>query len=507
LNVQLSPELPPCLIGDAMRLSQVLINLGSNAIKFSPQGRVDIHVDVLNSHGDDYFIRFAVKDTGIGIHPDATQKIFEGFAQAEGSTTRRFGGTGLGLAICQHLVQLMGGDLQLESKLGDGSRFWFDISLKRGTSVLPLQSTVARPGYRVEGSPQAPTARRLEGLRILLVEDNATNRQVARELLVDEGATVSEAVNGLDGVQQVQADPGGFDVVLMDLQMPVMDGLTAAATLRDHLGASTPPIIAMTANVRAADQAEARNAGMVAHVGKPFDLDELVQALLTHGRGMATASGPTPEAETSPAAKASAAIDVDRAVARFGGRKDVYLRMLQSCLGDVRQALAELPRLWAELDTQALRAQLHTLKGLSGTLGHAQLASLMAAAEDEVKGAVWQPETPPCLSKALAALADTPTLIEAVMTELGELPLAQAPADAAPDPAHLHTALRGLLDLLKRSDMSALDAFEALRTRHQAHFAPLLDPLAADMDQLNFAGAILQIQQALDASIQGEAHA
>ena len=415
------PALPPALVGDAMRLQQVLINLAGNAIKFASQGEVVIQFKVLSRNQHETMLHIAVRDSGIGIAPENQARIFQGFSQAETSTTRRFGGTGLGLSISKRLVELMGGHLAVDSALNQGSTFHFNLKLgsakevpgdlepPRRRSPMPmdvlviddseiardLTSTMARSwGWHVDAAegglqalalvearanaklapydaifvdwlmpgmdgwetidrlhqlgdraqspitvmvtahgrellsersaeehamingflvkpvtasmlldavmdakaaaataatgqnpatPRAPVKpKRLLGLRLLVVEDNKINQMVAKGLLTQEGAEVTLADNGQLGVAAVAEAQTLFDVVLMDVQMPVMDGYAATRAIRLELGLTALPIIAMTANAMASDRAACLAAGMNDHVGKPFDLDLLVAMLLRY---------------------------------------------------------------------------------------------------------------------------------------------------------------------------------------------------------------------------------
>ncbi|MFY8119189.1 MAG: PAS-domain containing protein, partial [Roseateles sp.] len=329
LALERDPLLPSCLLGDALRLKQVLINLGGNAIKFTAEGEVSLRLAQVWRRADRVCLSVEVRDTGIGIAPEHQQQIFAGFSQAEASTTRRYGGTGLGLAISQRLVQLMGAELKLQSELGKGSCFSFTLE-------LPVLEASALP-TAAPGIPQPGATRRLAGLRLLLVEDNPNNQLVARELLQDEGALVELAENGLQALQRLdqmlaQGEPR-FDVVLMDVQMPVMDGFTATRRLRERPELATLPVVAMTANVMASDRAECLAAGMNEHVGKPFDL-ELLVALLQRlcGRTSSGASALTEAAELGlPAAllqeAEQAGLDLPGALKRLGGRRDLLARM------------------------------------------------------------------------------------------------------------------------------------------------------------------------------------
>ena len=281
LKVEVDPNLPDTLLGDDMRLRQILINLGSNAIKFTAQGQVIIRVAQVQRQQNDVTLRFSVTDTGIGIAPEHLSRIFEGFSQAEASTTRRFGGTGLGLSICKQLVKMMGGELCVNSTLGQGSEFSFTIPLTAVPSA-PVNTKVPPTG--------AVKTQRLQGMRLLVVEDNLINQMVAQKLLSQEGAEVTLADNGELGMRAAITAEPGFDAVLMDVQMPVMDGYEAAKAIGLHMGHKQPPIIAMTANAMASDRQACLDAGMKDHIGKPFMLDQLVALLHRHTENKAQAN-------------------------------------------------------------------------------------------------------------------------------------------------------------------------------------------------------------------------
>ena len=275
VRFDVEPAVPRDLIGDDMRLLQVLINLGGNAVKFTGQGDVVLRVRRVEQGASDVLLEFAMCDSGIGIAPENQAHIFSGFSQAEASTTRRFGGTGLGLAISSRLVTLLGGELRLNSVEGHGSTFYFQIRLPLAAQPGSSAQTPTTPGIAA-----ALPSKRLQGLRILLVEDNKINQMVAKGLLAKEGADITLADNGQLGVAAVADAQPQFDAVLMDIQMPVMDGYAATRAIRQELGLTTLPIIAMTANAMASDRVACLEAGMDDHVGKPFDLDHLVATLM-----------------------------------------------------------------------------------------------------------------------------------------------------------------------------------------------------------------------------------
>ncbi|MBK9441249.1 MAG: CHASE domain-containing protein [Comamonadaceae bacterium] len=278
----IDPNLPEVLVGDAMRLQQVLINLGGNALKFTAQGQVVIALRRDQSQAQPEgltAVEFSVTDSGIGIAPAQHERIFSGFTQAEGSTTRKYGGTGLGLAISKRLVSAMGGELTLISALGQGTRFVFTLTLPTPKDIPPELVHTNRTQPQQVSRPDA-RQRALVGMRILVVEDNLINQQVAEELLVAQGAFVALAANGQLGLEAVLAAQPQFDAVLMDIQMPVMDGYTATAAIRSTSGLQDLPIIGLTANAMASDRAACLQAGMNEHVGKPFSLPQLVALLL-----------------------------------------------------------------------------------------------------------------------------------------------------------------------------------------------------------------------------------
>ena len=273
LHFAVDPDVPRLLVGDDMRLQQVLVNLGGNAIKFTSKGEVVLGIRLVERDAQHVLLAFSVRDSGIGIAPDKLAHVFDGFSQAESSTTRRYGGTGLGLSISKRLVALMGGDLQLDSIQGQGSSFHFELRF----ALAPQRMTQPPVPAGTAGKVQ-----RLRGMRILVVEDNKINQMVAQGLLSQEGAEVFLAENGELGVAAVANTQPGFDAVLMDVQMPVMDGYTATRAIRQDLGLTDLPVIAMTANAMASDRAACLEAGMNDHVGKPFELDHLVALLLQY---------------------------------------------------------------------------------------------------------------------------------------------------------------------------------------------------------------------------------
>jgi signal transduction histidine kinase/CheY-like chemotaxis protein len=267
LTFETDPRLPPALEGDSLRLTQVLLNLVNNAVKFTERGSIAVRAKLQSRDGDSLVLRFEVADTGIGMDHTQVARLFQNFHQADASTTRKYGGTGLGLAISRKLAQLMGGDMGVFSAPGAGSTFWFTVTADEAeqTAPAPLMSTV--PGAHGDLDP-------LYGAHVLLVEDNDMNQIIACEILADAGCVVDVASDGAMALQKVRANV--YDVVLMDMQMPVMDGVAATREIRRDPRFDALPIVAMTANAMEQDRRACRAAGMNEFVSKPFDPEEFL---------------------------------------------------------------------------------------------------------------------------------------------------------------------------------------------------------------------------------------
>ena len=278
LSWHAAPDVPREVIGDPVRLRQILTNLVSNALKFTEQGGVHIELTAAAGQDDDRVrLDFVVSDTGIGIPADKQEMIFTPFSQAESSTTRKYGGTGLGLSIVMRLIEMMGGSISLESQPGQGSRFKFSIDYSRSTPQAAVAAAL--------GDMAPATAAGLQGLRVLLVEDTPVNQKLASMLLRKQGCSVTLAEDGQQAVAAIARET--FDVVLMDLQMPNMDGIEATQCVRAREqaeGLAHLPIIALTANVLASDREHCMDAGMDDFITKPFKADEMTTILLKHAQ-------------------------------------------------------------------------------------------------------------------------------------------------------------------------------------------------------------------------------
>ncbi len=377
-------EIPAMLRGDAHRLRQVLTNLCSNAIKFTERGEVTLDA-ALDSLGDGTVtVRFSVADTGIGIRQDKVGSLFSPFVQADASTTRKYGGTGLGLAICKQLVEMMGGRIGVTSREGHGSTFWF-------TAVLELAPGEPAPAERPRAGGQRarPAAAGAGcGVRILVVEDNATNRDVALAQLRKLGYEASAVSNGAEAIEAVRK--GRHGLVLMDCDMPVMDGFEATRRIRELVDPGIP-IIAMTADAMPADRDRCLSAGMNDYLSKPVDLDRLAEVLArwlpaSCPDGAEQTSEPAPDgmARTPvPAAgePARGVFDEKALLWRLMGDRQLAGIVLKGFLDDVPSQLNNLRRALDAVDAQGTRSQAHTLKGAAATVAAEDLHAVALAME------------------------------------------------------------------------------------------------------------------------------
>ncbi len=359
LRVQVDPEVPPSLVGDPLRLEQVLVNLCANAVKFTPRGEIVVHVAKagLVSPGR-VMLRLAVRDSGVGMTPEQIEGLFQPFNQAHASTTRLYGGTGLGLVICKKLVALMGGEIGVQSEPGGGSEFHFTAVFGIGNSA-PL----AAPEARAQPTGAEETEGFLQGKRLLLVEDNEFNRMVASELLSDvAGATVTVAVNGQEAVDLVRAQP--FDAVLMDVQMPVMDGHQATTLIRQDAAYAALPIIAMTAHAMLRDREKCLAVGMNDYVTKPFEPSELFGVL---GKWVKLEAPERAVAAEDPVA--APGINAELGLKRCLGRQDLYQRLLDRYQALHEDSGAQIRTALAANELDRASGLAHSLVSSAGTIG------------------------------------------------------------------------------------------------------------------------------------------
>ena len=481
-DVATDPRLPDALRGDPTRLAQALLNLLSNAVKFTEHGSVEVGVELLAREGDALHVRFVVRDTGIGIAAEKLPQLFSAFVQADASMTRRFGGSGLGLAITQRLAAMMGGEAGVSSEPGRGSEFWFSARLLEG---------VAETVHDDEAEAQHAAAvlrRQFGGARVLLVEDNEVNQEVMRELLRSVGLQVEVAGDGLEAIARAGAAP--YELVLMDVQMPRMDGLEATRRLRQLEGYAEVPIIAMTANAYGEDRIACLAAGMDDHLAKPVDPPQLHAMLL---RWLAHAG----QARGAAAATAVAAADdlpaiegVDAAVAMryLGGNAALYERVLRQFALHHGEDVGELGERLRREGTAAMRDLAHSLKGSSAAIGALRLPRSAAALEARILA--QRPEAE--IDAALAAmLADLDALVDAIREGLASGDTQPAPLD---DEAVHGEVLDHLETLLRDADYEALAQFRqlapALRRRHRRR----ADEIDAALARFDYEGALAALR-------------
>ena len=622
LLYDIAPDVPDKLIGDPLRLGQLLLNLVGNAIKFTEHGEITVTVRLLGRQPDHVELGFEVRDTGIGMSPEQQKLLFTAFCQADTSTTRRYGGTGLGLSICKRIVDLQGGSIEVSSVLGVGSTFAFrlgfgiaDNSMEPprrlglpdrlralvvddspgaceiflhmlttlnidGHSVLSGSAALmelerarqsdqpyglliidwkmpgmdgvallrqivdthavasgtalimataydheelrAALGQQAVGAilskPATPSSlfdsivtalnreqsfapqplsitpdrsRLFAGRRVLLVEDNDVNREMAEEMLTQVGLLVEVAENGEQAVEHVRDST--YDLVLMDCHMPVMDGYRATEQIRQTLGLNDLPIIAMTANALDSDRERCLATGMNDHIPKPIDVAVLYATLarwLGSSSPIAT-QPPAPSAGIGADAEPVGNIDVPGALARLGGNRDLYQRLLQRFRenqGTVLDVLTSDQRLE---DRPAMILHAHTLRGLAGNIGAVRLARLAAELEETLKQGM--PLDDRSVRHLLAELA--PALDEVLAQPDTPHDIAAGTASQTM-PENLMPALAELRHLLANDDASAVHAFEALSGKLRlTGDAALVNQLGKQIGRYEFEEALQTLQQ------------
>jgi PAS domain S-box-containing protein len=369
-----SPDVPQLVKGDAHRLRQILTNLTANAVKFTDHGEVTFNVELMSESIGITTLRFAVTDTGIGICPDQLTTLFMPFVQADTSTTRKYGGTGLGLTISKQLVELMGGKIGVNSREGHGSTFWFTTVFEPATADERASAGELAEDLIIEPSLETKIG---HGERILVAEDNLTNQLVVLAQLQKLGYNADAVSNGAEAVEAVTC--GGYDLVLMDCEMPVMDGYEATRRLRKLLR-SDIPVVALTADAMSSARERCLNEGMNDYLAKPLELPRLAEVL---AKWMPVARSPNqvhPHSGETAGSEVSI-FDADSLLRRLMGDRQLAGVVLRGFLDDVPHQLKNLRKLLAVGDAYGIRLQAHALKGAAATAGAETLRKIAHALE------------------------------------------------------------------------------------------------------------------------------
>lgn len=479
LQFNIANDTPLALVGDPLRLGQILVNLGNNAVKFTERGEVLVNVRPIELLDDAVKLQFDVRDTGIGMTPEQLSRLFQPFSQADSSTTRTYGGTGLGLAICRKLSGLMQGEIWAESEPGEGSVFSFTACFGRGEAIkatrIKRESTLSESVAKLRGS------------KILLVEDNPLNRELASDILTNKGLHVSIANNGKEALNVLQTQT--FDCILMDCQMPVLDGYEATKLVRAQDRYAQLPIIALTANAMAGDKEKALRAGMNDHIAKPIDVAQMFETMARWISPNITESNATIiELPQHPAVDMPLlpGLDVVASVNRLQGNKRLYLKLLRQFSEHYVDFDQQLIHLLADEDSEPLIRMAHTIKGLAGNIGANNLGIIAARAEQEFEHSDRHENTVEALRAEVATVV---VQLRATLTDDSSM----APADSLDSIAAVNS-LTQLSCMLEEYDVAVGDFFQQYCTSlNTPALAPQLDLLRLAIEGYDYDQAMLHV--------------
>ncbi|BAO45709.1 PAS domain S-box protein [Thiolapillus brandeum] len=460
------------LKGDPLRLKQVLTNLASNAVKFTNKGQITISVREISRNKDNIELEFMVCDTGIGMNVDKLDSIFRPFSQADSSTTRNFGGTGLGLTISSELINKMGGRIQVESEPGIGSSFYFRLCfpLIEGPLADKTQRIARRRSFT-----------RLQNTRVLLVEDNQVNRELATEVLRRHGLIVDTAGNGQEALDKLSEQ--SYELILMDIQMPVMDGYEATKNIRSKLGLVRLPIIALTASSSSRVREKCIQAGMDDYLSKPIDIHELMEMIDRFINPMvnkiAATQAPIPFSKAAPEHQLPEipGVDADQAMQRLSIEHDSYLQLLKKFARRHKNDIEEIISLLEQDGQDDARRMAHTLKGLAGTIGATELSSHMAKVEQAIKKQIPQESQ---LELLVPAQEELQTIVSRIETMDDSIP--PPPENSAQPDTDIHKEIHALIKLTEEYNVAAVSEVDRLMQLIGEN--PLVDELQNIRDDL-----------------------
>ena len=505
-SIAVGSDVPRTLVGDSLRLQQVLSNLLGNAIKFTDVGRVQLTLSLVKRFPSQVVLRYVVQDSGIGMDATVRAELFQPFHQADSSVGRRFGGTGLGLAISRELLRLMGSEFSVESVPGEGSTFRFEMTFGVvSDSVLSGSESPKELGApALSRVRRVALSRRLVGKRILVAEDNLINQQVVREFLKISGMDVTVANNGKLALKQLE--DSRFDAVLMDLHMPEMDGLEATRQIRERPELADLPVLALTAAVTPDEQAAALACGMNGILAKPVDPDKLIRALLEwipedEAGAANTADAPNdrppayrePSSQTEEQLPSGPLFDFTNLLSLVDGNKGTVAALLRSFRDDMRPGIDDIASALASGDISGAKELSHRLKGASGNIG----AVALYQAAEEMDRALGRGDAPtPLLATLRARFDETMAALADVRT--GQ-PAKKIREEKVRDEKRLAETMEKLKQLLVSQQLAPDDLLEQLRTLVSEAHTDDFERLASCVENIDYPAALDIISRMTDA--------